>query len=251
MSAVIIAKSDQWNADDFVEGPRTFTIEAVQIRPGTEQPVQITLAGSKKFFRPCKTVSRVLVAAWKADANAYIGRSLTLYTDPDVTWGGMKVGGIRISHMSHIDRPLVIALQEKKGSKRMTTIQPLKVEPRADELTLEGAELSLRLAKTLDELKAAWSKKAMASFRPQLQAVLDERKAALSMPAGEGPADTQRGETNAGEADDLIDLFQGAADEEAYERAKKAFEVMRPSLSDEAIAAVEIARDAAADRVLA
>lgn len=208
MSSVIIAKSDQWNADDFVEGPRTFTIEAVQIRPGTEQPVQITLAGHRKFFRPCKTVSRVLVAAWKADANAYIGRSLTLYTDPDVTWGGMKVGGIRVSHMSHIDRPLVIALQEKKGSKRMTTIQPLKVEPQTD--AIEEARAAIASAPDLDTLKAVWTSKAMAPFRGALQADLDARKAALTPndgtlapdnpSAAEGRDDTDMGEDTRGDA---------------------------------------------------
>lgn len=182
MSAVIVAKSDQWNADDFVEGPRTFTIEDVQIRPGTEQPVQIKLAGSPKFFRPCKTVSRVLVAAWGADANLYRGRSLTLYTDPSVTWGGMKVGGIRVSHMSDLTAPLVIALQEKKGSRKMTTVNPLKVAPPAEQPTLEDAELSLRSAPDLDTLKAVWANKAMRPFREQLQAVLEERKQALTPP---------------------------------------------------------------------
>lgn len=182
MSAVIVAKSDQWNADDFVEGPRTFTIEDVQIRPGTEQPVQIKLAGSPKFFRPCKTVSRVLVAAWGADANLYRGRSLTLYTDPSVTWGGMKVGGIRVSHMSDLTAPLVIALQEKKGSRKMTTVNPLKVAPPAEQATLEDADLSLRSAPDLDTLKAVWANKAMRPFREQLQAVLEERKQALTPP---------------------------------------------------------------------
>ena len=129
MNSVIVAKSDQWNADDFASGPRTFTVEGVSIKPGTEQPVQIRLSGSDKFFRPCKTVSRILVAAWGADANVYRGRSLTLYTDPTVTWGGMKVGGIRVSHMTDLTAPLVIALQEKKGSRKMTTVQPLKVAP--------------------------------------------------------------------------------------------------------------------------
>lgn len=176
MSAVIVAKSDQWNADDFVEGPRTFTIEDVQIRPGTEQPVQIKLAGSNKYFRPCKTVSRILVAAWGADANVYRGRSVTLYTDPGVTWGGMKVGGIRVSHMSHITAPLVIALQEKKGSRKMTTIQPLKVEASA----IDQARNAIANATDLDVLKNVWLSKAMAPFREQLQADLDARKAALS-----------------------------------------------------------------------
>lgn len=177
MSSVIVAKSDQWNADDFVEGPRTFTIEDVQIRPGTEQPVQIKLVGSPKFFRPCKTVSRALVAAWGADANLYRGRSLTLYTDASVTWGGMKVGGIRVSHMSDLAQPLVIALQEKKGSRKMTTVQPLTVERTAPALTVEDAELALRNAETESDLRAAWSSKAMRPYREQLQPVLEECKA--------------------------------------------------------------------------
>lgn len=180
MSAVIVAKSDQWNADDFVEGPRTFTIEDVQIRPGTEQPVQIKLAGSNKYFRPCKTVSRILVAAWGADANVYRGRSVTLYTDPGVTWGGMKVGGIRISHMSHITAPLVIALQEKKGSRKMTTIQPLKVEQMRQGIGIEEAAKRIAEADTMDALRDAWISDDVKPYQKQLKSDLDARKAALS-----------------------------------------------------------------------
>lgn len=191
MSSVIVAKSDQWNADDFAGGARTFTIEDVSIKPGTEQPVSIKLAGSDKVFRPCKTVSRILVAAWGADANAYRGRSIELYTDPGVTWGGMKVGGIRVLRMSDIAAPLVIALQEKKGSRKMTTVQPLKVERAPDELTAEAAEHSLRTAATLDDLKAVWMNKAMKPFREKLQPVLDERKAELT------PANTDAAEVAA------------------------------------------------------
>lgn len=191
MSAVIIAKSDQWNADDFAGGPRTFTIEDVQIRPGTEQPVQIKLAGSNKFFRPCKTVSRVLVAGWGADANAYRGRSVTLYTDPAVTWGCMKVGGIRISHMSDLAQPLVIALQEKKGSRKMTTIQPLKVEIKeeAAPMDIKRARELIEQAETMEQLGTVWRTKSMAPFRAELQAVLDDRKAALTPVAEAQPND--------------------------------------------------------------
>lgn len=128
MSAVIVPKSDQINADDLISGPLTITIEDVQIRGGQEQPVSIYFAGSDKAFRPCKSMSRVLVAAWGPDANAYIGRSLTLYRDPKVKWAGMEVGGIRISHMSHIDREMVMALTATKGSRKPHAVKPLVMQ---------------------------------------------------------------------------------------------------------------------------
>lgn len=127
MSGVIVPKSDQINADDFLSGPRTVKIKGVTINPGTEQPVTIELEGSKPW-RPCKSMSRLLVAAWGADAKEYAGRSVTLYCDPKVKWGGMEVGGIRVSHMSHIDSDLVLALTMTKGKKAPTRVKPLKAE---------------------------------------------------------------------------------------------------------------------------
>ncbi len=44
MSQVIIPKSDQWNSDDFISGPMTFTIREVQINADTEQPVNVLLS---------------------------------------------------------------------------------------------------------------------------------------------------------------------------------------------------------------
>lgn len=127
MTGVIVPKSDQINADDFLSGPRTFRIKSVAISPGTEQPVTIQLEDSKPW-RPCKSMSRLLVAAWGADAKEYAGKSVTLYCDPKVKWGGMEVGGIRVSHMSHIDSDLVLALTMTKGKKAPTRVKPLKAE---------------------------------------------------------------------------------------------------------------------------
>jgi len=47
----------------------------------------------------------------------------------------MEVGGIRISHMSHIDKPVTIALTATRGNKKPTTVQPLVVrdEPKQDQ----------------------------------------------------------------------------------------------------------------------
>lgn len=128
MSSVIVPKSDQINADDLIAGPMTITITNVQIRGGQEQPVSIYFEGSEKAFRPCKSMSRVLVQGWGADASKYVGRSLTLYRDPTVKWAGLEVGGIRISHMSDIDGEKLMMLTATKGSRKPHKVQPLVME---------------------------------------------------------------------------------------------------------------------------
>jgi hypothetical protein len=129
MAPVIAPKSDQINADDLIGGPITITIESVSVKPGTEQPVSIAIDGLSKVFRPCKSMCRVMVAAWGPDSAVYAGRSLTLYRDPKVKWGGMEVGGIRISAMSHISTAMTMALTETKHSRKPFTVKPLAMAP--------------------------------------------------------------------------------------------------------------------------
>jgi hypothetical protein len=133
MSSVIVPKSDQINADDLIAGPMTITVTSVSVRGGQEQPVSVSFEGSKKVFRPCKSMCRVMVNAWGADANRYAGKSMTLYRDPSVKWGGMDVGGIRISHMSDLQHDMVMALTEKKGSRKPFIVKPLVVQKAAAE----------------------------------------------------------------------------------------------------------------------
>ena len=126
MRAVIIPRSDQLNSDSLIAGPVTITVSIVTIRPGTEQPVSISYEGDDgRPYKPCKSMARVMVHCWGADANAYIGRRMTLYCDPTVKWGGMAVGGIRISHMSDIKGVQTLALTETKGKKTIFTVKPL------------------------------------------------------------------------------------------------------------------------------
>lgn len=133
MSAVIVPKSDQISGDDLIAGPMTIRITEVTVRPGTEQPVTINYDGSDgRPWKPCKSMARVLVAMWGPDSKAYAGKSLTLYRDPTVKWGGMEVGGIRVSHMSDIEGiPAALrtmALTATKGSKKLFKVLPLRVE---------------------------------------------------------------------------------------------------------------------------
>ena len=130
MSRFIEAKSDQIGADDLIGGPRTFTVQGVTANEG-EQPVNVWLEGEERVFRPCKTIRRVMVAIWGADANQYVGRSMTLYRDAEVQFGGMKVGGLRISHMSHIDGARDVVVMKSKGKKAGMKILPLATNARA------------------------------------------------------------------------------------------------------------------------
>ncbi len=212
MDAVTAAKSDQFNADDLHGSELLVTVDAVQIRAGTEQPITVKLKGQTKVFRPCKTVARIMKAAWGPDSAVYPGRSMLLFTDPDVTWGGMKVGGIRVRAISHISDALVIALQEKKGSKKITTVRPLVVDAVNEGLTVQDAEQRLRSAATLEELRAAWIKRDMEPHRERLQSVLDERKAALT------PAAT--------DADEIIAAYTNATTPDEITAADKAAAVL-------------------------
>jgi hypothetical protein len=202
MTAVIVPKSDQINADDLIAGPRTITISDIDIRPGTEQPVSIHFEGDNgKPWKPCKSMSRVLVAAWGADAKKYVGRSVTLYRDPKVKWGGLPVGGIRISHMSDLpadkldDGKMQLALTETKGKRAPHIVRPLASTPPVNDerALLAAARQAIADAPDLDALRTAWSSKAMAPFREQLQAELNDRKAVLSFEP-EGPALSDTGE---------------------------------------------------------
>lgn len=126
MAQTIIPKSDQLNADDLIAGEKTITITGVDIRPGTEQPISIHYEGDNgKPYKACKSMCRLMVTAWGADSKKYTGRSMTLYRDKTVKWGGMEVGGIRISHMTHIDSPLTLALTMTKQSRKPYTVKPL------------------------------------------------------------------------------------------------------------------------------
>jgi hypothetical protein len=130
MNSTIAPKSDQINADDLIGGPRTITVTRITGNEGNaEQPVNVFYQNDGgKPFRPCKSMRRVMVKVWGADASQYAGRSMTIYRDPKVKWGGMEVGGIRISHMTGIDKPEVLALTETRAKRTPYTVQPLKVE---------------------------------------------------------------------------------------------------------------------------
>ncbi|WP_376956456.1 hypothetical protein ABNQ39_00345 (plasmid) [Azospirillum sp. A26] len=127
--STIVPKSDQLNADDLIGGPRTIKVSRVSVLV-SDQPVSIHFEGDNgKPYLPCKSMRRVLVNAWGPDGSAYVGRSMTLYRDDTVAFGGQQVGGIRISHLSHIDRQMTMALTATRGSRKPFVVRPLAPLP--------------------------------------------------------------------------------------------------------------------------
>ena len=129
ISESLAANSDQQNYDEYLAGPKTVTV--AEVRQGTaEQPVNVELVEFPgKPFKPAKSVRRVLAAAWGTDASKWTGRRLTIYGDPSVRYGGKEVGGLRVSHVSHIDKPITVALTVTRGKRAPFTVQPLPDAP--------------------------------------------------------------------------------------------------------------------------
>jgi hypothetical protein len=169
-------KSDQQNFDDYIGGPRTVTVSDVK-RGSTEQPVEVHLVEFPgKPFKPSKSMRRVLVTAWGAEAAAYVGRRMTLYGDPTVKFGGQEVGGIRISHLSDITEALSIGLTVTRGKRAPFIVNPLGGVPVTELRT------QLEAATTLTELQSAWElvRTAGQSKNVELVQVKDEAKSALT-----------------------------------------------------------------------
>jgi hypothetical protein len=126
LSTTTEPKSDQLNADSMIGG-KTLTIKVTKVTVTTgDQPCTINYEGDAgRPYKPGKSMRRVLVNAWERDTVNYVGRSMTLYCDEKVQFGGLAVGGIRISHMSHIDAPITMALTATRGSKKAFTVKPL------------------------------------------------------------------------------------------------------------------------------
>lgn len=125
----ITPNSEQLNAEDLLAAPRTVTVTGVE-SGSSEQPVFVHLKEyPNRTYRPSKSMRRVLVSAWGADSVDYAGRQLTLFRNPKIRFGKEEVGGIQISHMSNLDKPLTVPLTVTRGKRLPFTVQPLAAPP--------------------------------------------------------------------------------------------------------------------------
>jgi len=168
-------KSDQLNYDDVAAESMVITITEVKQGP-PDQPVELHNAEHPgRPYKPGKSMRRVLLAAWGRNSEVYVGRKIRLYGDPTITFGKDAVGGIRISHLSHIEKELTIPLTVTRGRRAPFVVRPL-TDP------LEKHFKALTEATSVGALQAAWAvaMKAGVSGNPELVALKEERKAELS-----------------------------------------------------------------------
>jgi hypothetical protein len=137
LSDTILAKSDRLNAEDLLAGSLTITVTNVVRYKASNGDNAFYLNyhndGGRPFY-PCKTMRKVITTGWGEDGNAYIGRSMVLFCEHTVKWGGTAVGGVRISHLSHIQKRLILSLSETRGKKKQHTINILQENYYPDEV---------------------------------------------------------------------------------------------------------------------
>jgi len=165
LRSTVVPRSDQLNADDVVTGPVTVTITGIE-GGNKEQPVILHIDGGYQPYKPGKGMRRVLIAAWGKNGHAWVGRSMTLYCDPEVMFGGVKVGGIRISHLSHLTEAMTILLTVTRGKRKPFTVQPLPAQASPPKQAADPRVETLMADDLRGELKKALAVNAPA-FKPK------------------------------------------------------------------------------------
>ncbi len=176
-------KSDQLNADQLLGGP--ITIKVTDVRRGSdEQPVIISYENDGgRPYKPCKSMRKLLIFAWGDDGRGWIGKSMTLYNDPDVKYGGVKVGGIRISHLSHIEQDIIVSITATRGKKEPVKVRRLAAQLAAPAPAPTPAPAGAHLQPlNIEELQRSCEENAalgFAVFAPFWNSLSKEHRAAL------------------------------------------------------------------------
>lgn len=187
----ITPKSDQINADDLQGTSKTITVTSV--KAGTpDQPVTINYEGDNgRPYKPCKSMRRVLIHAWGEDGRKWVGQSMTLYCDPEVKFGGVKVGGIRISHLTGLDRKLDLSLTVTKAKRAPYTVEPLKIEQPAPS-AYPPEQFDEKLPAMRDAIEAGkMTPEQVIAHCEKTGQLTDEQKQAITAPVEAKPVDTE------------------------------------------------------------
>ncbi|MGW9268359.1 hypothetical protein [Microbacterium sp. NPDC055599] len=174
--------SDQLDAIELV-APRTFTIAAggrLAVRDG-KTVAEIALEGFPRVWRPSKGMLDVLARCWGSDAKQWVGRRVTLYNDPDVMFGKDRVGGIRVSHLSHIDGEQSVPI---RASGRGRAPKPWRVQPLAetpvDPSVVDAAHAAINQATTTVKLDEIAAHATRIGIHNQVKTAIDQRRAELT-----------------------------------------------------------------------
>ena len=74
----------------------------------------------------CKTTGHCMAAMFGNNDDAWIGKRVTLYADPEVRFGSEQVGGIRIAGSPDIAKPLTVRIKFPKKKAFEVQLAPTK-----------------------------------------------------------------------------------------------------------------------------
>lgn len=179
-------KSDQLNADDLIAGPIDVVVEDVR-KGNVEQPIVVLLEGGHRPWKPCKSMRRLLVKLWGDVPANWIGQRLRLFCDPSVSWAGMQVGGIRVSHASGIQSRTSVMLTTTRGKRSEYIVDPMPAEkskPAKSAKYIEG-----RVQGCIEALNKAGSVDELSKLMPHVDALLadcnDEQRVRIEVAMSE------------------------------------------------------------------
>jgi hypothetical protein len=183
-------KSDQLNADDLIGASLTFTVTSVSAG-NREQPVVISHDAGRPY-KPCKGMIRVLMLAWGDKGSVWVGKSMTVFNDPTVTWAGVEVGGIRISHVSHIKHSISTSVTMNKKQRKPYRVDPLVIAAPAPPAAYPAAQFTEKLPAMIEAMKAGKMTAAQVIAHCEKTGTLtDKQKALIVVPAADNTNDEE------------------------------------------------------------
>lgn len=132
----IIPKSDQLNFDDFLAGPIDLRVTGMA-KGSPEQPVIVKVSSlatgaEMRPYKPSKGMRRVLITVWGDKGKDWIGKTMRLYGEPSVKFGGAAIGGIQVSHVSGITDRVVVKLTVSRAKRIDYAVDPMPGAQAAD-----------------------------------------------------------------------------------------------------------------------
>ena len=129
IAEALIAKSDQLCAADLTGAPVIATIKGTR-KGDVKQPVIVELIGMDgRPWKPSKGMLRVLASQWGQQTEAWHGRLVKLVNNPDVLYSGVKVGGVEVVAMSHIEAPFTTPVRLNKSQVKQHHVDVLAEAP--------------------------------------------------------------------------------------------------------------------------
>lgn len=163
LSKTTKGKIDQIDAE-LAKEPFIIKISHLTENSDPQQPISIHwFNGDGIPFKPCLTMRRVLEKVWSKDGSTFKDRYIKLFNQKSVTFGKENTGGVRISHLSNIDKEITVRVKTKRGKYEDYSVKPLSA---LDILKCEG-EISAK--KGLAEY-TAWGQKLSAEQKTSLGA---------------------------------------------------------------------------------